>query len=300
MRRVRPAAKNLEGAKRLLLKRRIVRWLPRRPTRVAAAVLGAGAVLFLGIAAADQLDHGSRLSGALLGTTAALGLKVQVLDVEGRQMTTPDEILTAVNARPGMPILGISPAAAKLQLEALPWVRTAAVERQLPGRIYIKLTERKPLALWQRHGKMVLIDQDGVVVATEHLERYANLLLVVGDDAPKHAEALIDVLGTQPDLMRKVQAAVWINDRRWNLKLDSGIDVELPEDGVADAWTHLAQIDRDHGLLARDIERVDLRLADRVVVKVAQDPVKTNPVKATPVKTTPAKAAPAKPVAKKT
>ena len=275
MRRVKPAAKNLEGAKRLLLKRRIVRWLPRRPTRVVAAALGLGAAIFLGIAAADQLDHGSRLSGALLATTAAAGFTVQALDVEGRQMTTPDEILAAVNAKRGAPIFGVSPTAAKLQLEALPWVRTAAVERQLPGRLYIKLTERKPLALWQRHGKMVLIDQDGVVVATEHLERYANLLLVVGDDAPKHAGSLIDVLGTQPDLMKKVQAAVWINDRRWNLKLDSGVDVELPEQGLADAWTHLAAIDRDHGLLARDIERVDLRLSDRVVVKVSQEPAKT-------------------------
>jgi len=288
MRRVRPAAKNLEGAKRLLLKRRIVRWLPRRPTRVVAAVLGIGAVVFLGLAAADQLDHGSRLSGALLASTAAAGFTVQALDVEGRQMTTPDEILAAVNARRGAPIFGVNPAAAKLQLEALPWVRTAAVERQLPGRLFIKLTERKPLALWQRHGKMVLIDEDGVVVATEHLERYANLLLVVGDDAPKHAESLIEILGTQPDLMKKVQAAVWINDRRWNLKLDTGIDIELPEQGVADAWTHLATIDRDHGLLARDIERVDLRLADRVVVKVTPEPAKAAPPK------------PTKPAAKKT
>ena len=288
MRRVRPAAKNLEGAKRLLLKRRIVRWLPRRPTRVAAAALGASALAFLGIATADQLDHGSRLSGVVLASTAALGFTVQALDVEGRQMTTPEEILAAVNARRGSPIFGVNPAAAKLQLEALPWVRTAAVERQLPGRLFIRLTERKPLALWQRHGKMVLIDEDGVVVATEHLERYANLLLVVGDDAPKHAEALIEILGTQPDLMKKIQAAVWINDRRWNLRLDSGVDIELPESGVADAWTHLAAIDRDHGLLARDIERVDLRLADRVVVKVTPEPAKAPQTKST------------KPAAKKT
>ena len=287
MRRVKPAAKNLEGAKRLLLKRRIARWLPRRPTRVAGAVVGLAVLVFGGLGAADQLDHGNRLSNALLATTAAAGFTVQTLDVEGRQMTTPAEILAAVNARPGGPIFGVSPAAAKLQLEALPWVRTAAVERQLPGRIYIKLVERKPLALWQRHGKMVLIDQDGVVVATEHLERYSNLLLVVGDDAPKHAQSLIQVLGTQPDLMKKVQAAVWINDRRWNLKLDSGIDIELPETGIADAWTRLAAIDRDHGLLARDIERVDLRLADRVVVKVNQEPTKTTPTK--PTKTAPKK-----------
>ena len=275
MRRVRPAAKNLEGAKRLLLKRRIVRWLPRRPVRLVPAVLGAVALIVLGIAVADRFDHGSRLSGLVLATTAAAGFTVQAIDVEGRYMTTPAEILSAVDARRGTPIFGIDPVAAKEQLEALPWVRSAAVERQLPGRLFIRLTERKPLALWQRHGKMVLIDQDGVVVATEHLERYANLLLVVGDDAPKHTQALIDILATQPGLMKQVNAAIWISDRRWDLRLTNGIDIELPETGVAQAWTHLAEIDRDHGLLERDIERVDLRLSDRVVVKVAQEPAKT-------------------------
>ena len=121
---------------------------------------------------------------------------------------------------------------------------------------------------------MMLIDHDGVVVTTEHLDRFADLLLVVGEDAPKNAAALIQILQTHPDLMHRISAAIRVGERRWNLQLDNAIVVELPETNIADAWTHLAQIDRDHALLARDIEQVDLRLADRVVVRAAPESAK--------------------------
>jgi len=273
MRRVRPA-KSLESAKFLLLRRRIQRYLPRHPLRVFLGV-AAFAVLAIAVAgAADLFDHGSRLRDTALAATGGLGFTVQEVEVEGREVTPRDDILKAIDAGRGTPILGVNPARIKQQLESLPWIRSASVERHLPDTLYIRLTERQPLALWQRNGKMMLIDHDGVVVTTEHLNQYGNLLLVVGEDAPKNAEALIKILQTQPDLMHRVSAAIRVGERRWNLQLDNAITIELPEANIADAWTHLAQIDREHALLARDIEQVDLRLADRVVVRAVPEPPK--------------------------
>ena len=278
MRRVKPA-KSLESARFLLLRRRIQRWLPRRPVRVFGTIAG---LVLLGVAvigAADLFDHGSRLRDGALAMTAGMGFTVQDVEVEGRDATARDEVLKAIDAARGTPILSVNPVRVKQLLEGLPWIKTASVERHLPDTLYIHLTERKPLALWQRRGKMMLIDHDGIAVTSEHLERYSNLLLVVGDDAPKNAEALINVLQTQPDLMHRVSAAIRVGDRRWNLQLDNSITVELPETNVADAWTHLAQIDREHALLARDIEQVDMRLADRVVVRAVPEPPKPTPAK---------------------
>jgi cell division protein FtsQ len=273
-----PAA-SLENARFRLLKRRLQRYLPRRPVRFAGYAAGAALTAVAVVAAADLLGQSSRLRSGLFAATARLGFAVEDVEVLGREMTAPEDILKALEAGRGTPILGVSPSKARQQLELLPWVRSASVERRLPDTLFVRLTERKPLALWQRHGKMVLIDRDGVVVATEHLERYANLLLVVGEDAPKHAEELIGVLETEPQLMKRVTAAVRVGDRRWNLQLDNGIDVELPENNVGAAWAHLAEIEREHALFARNIEKVDLRLADRVVVKVVAEPRPAPPPK---------------------
>jgi cell division protein FtsQ len=63
---------------------------------------------------------------------------------------------------------------------------------------------------------------------------------------------------------------VLVGERRWNLRLNNGIDVKLPETGVADALDQLAALDRDKQLLSRDITIVDLRLPDRVVVRLTE------------------------------
>jgi cell division protein FtsQ len=262
------------AARSLLMRRKLHRWLPRRPARFALILLGLGALGACWAGAADFIDNGSRLRTAVFGSTAAIGLSVQDIQVTGRSVTAREDILKALGAGRGTPILAVNPETARAQLETLPWVRTASVERRLPDTLFVTLTERQPLALWQRHGKMVLIDHDGVVVATEHLERYGDLLLVVGEDAPAHTEALIALLATQPEMQKHVSSAVRVAERRWNLILDSGVTVELPEDGAEAAWAHFAVLERDHAILARDIEKVDLRLPDRVSLKVAPEPPK--------------------------
>ncbi len=273
MGRVKPA-KDLELARLQLLRRRIQKYLPRHPAKYLA---GGALILALGIgvlAGIDRLDNGTRVSDAALATTAAFGLAVADIEVEGRGMTAREDILKALGAARGTPILAVDPQRAKQLLETLPWIRSALVERRLPDTIYVRLEERRPLALWQYQGKTVLIDHEGVTITADHLERYGDLSLVVGEGAPKTAEALINVLDTQPALKKRVNAAVRVADRRWDLHMDNGIVVELPELNYADAWAHLAEYDRDHGLLARDIEKVDLRLPDRTTVKLAPDQVK--------------------------
>src|SRR5262249_25769908 len=99
-----------------------------------------------------------------LALSADAGLPVPAVVVQGRGRASAAGILAAVGATRGTPILAVSPGAAKARLEAMPWVRSAAVERVLPDLIYVTITERAPLALWQRNGKLELVDGDGQVL----------------------------------------------------------------------------------------------------------------------------------------
>ena len=284
MRRVKKPATSLKGARRLLLRRKLQRYLPGRPGRALGLIGLTGLVVVGGMAGIDQLDRGSRLRIAMLTASAAAGLSVQNVAVEGRRTTQADDVLRAVDVVRGEPILDFSPERARQRLESLPWVRSATVERRLPDTVTVRLVERTPLALWQHDGKMALVDTDGVAVTDEHLDRYADLLLVVGEAAPRHTAELLAVLGAEPDLRKRVTSAVWVGDRRWNLVFDGTITVELPETGVAEAWSRLAQIERSHGLFSRDLTKVDLRLADRVAVTPTQSSAKPPAAPAKPAK----------------
>src|SRR5271166_2791787 len=92
----------------------------------------------------------------LLEASASFGLRVNDIRVEGRATTDRETVLDALGARPGTPIFAVDPTHAKRQLESLPWVRSAAIERRLPDTIYVRLVEREPMALWQHGGRIDL------------------------------------------------------------------------------------------------------------------------------------------------
>lgn len=203
---------------------------------------------------------------ALVEVTARAGLTLEEVYVTGRAQTPRVAILEALGLRAGDPLVTLDPEAARRRLEALGWVRMAAVERRLPDTVFVRLHERVPLALWQRNGRLVVIDRTGVTIEGAAARGFASLPVIVGDDAPAHAVSLLGVMASEPLLRKRVKAAIRVGGRRWNLRLDNGIDVQLPAEGVAEAWRRLADYDRRHRLLARDISAVDLRLPDRLVV----------------------------------
>lgn len=211
--------------------------------------------------------------GTMLDISAALGMKLKALTVEGRNMTSRDDLLAAIDVERGSPIMSINVAQARAAIEALPWVKTAKVERRLPDSVHIMIEERTPYALWQRDGRYTLVDRDGKSIVDVPTADQ-SLPLIVGPDAPAHAAALFEALGTQTELAARVRAAVRVGERRWNIYLDSfegGIAVRLPEEDMAGAWTRLATLERDHKILERDLDFIDMRLDDRLVVRIHKD-----------------------------
>jgi cell division protein FtsQ len=272
--------------------RRVKGIVPLRPRQSALAGkvrrvglwLGVPVLLAGGLYGAAQLSRTPLGQSALqfaadrmLDGTARFGLVVTDVRVEGRETTDRETILTALGAGPGTPILAMSPKRAKEQLEALPWVRSAVVERRLPDTLYVRLVERKPLALWQHGGKLELIDREGAVIPVTRLDRFAKLPMVVGDSAANHAAELLDMLATEPDLASRVSAAIRVGDRRWNLRVDNAIDVLLPADSPGSAWTQLARLERSSAILKRDVLVVDVRLPDRLVLRVNPEVPKETP-----------------------
>lgn len=253
--------------------------VPRRRRRLAwlkpALLIGTAAIAMsgAGILVATAIHNGvsfdlGRVAGEL---TAGIGLRVDDIMVEGRDHTAPDALLQAIGIDRGAPILAFDAEAARQRLEQIPWIERAVVERRLPNLIYVRLTERKPLALWQHEGRFAVVDAKGAVILDGDVGPYSGLPVVIGDDAPKEAEALLLLLDTEPDLKARVAAAVRVGGRRWNLHMDNGIDVRLPEEDPAVAWSTLAQFARGNGLLERDVVAIDLRLPDRMVVQLGKE-----------------------------
>ncbi len=249
--------------------------------RLGRAAMAAGVAMLLGGSAVGGwwiwdrglvASHADTAKWWAIGQAARAGLRIDDIYVTGRSQTPRPKLLAALKLTRGAPMFGFDPEAARHRVEQLPWVRHAVVERMLPDTVVLHITERKPLALWQNKGAFQLIDERGEVILKSGLERFSDLPVVVGPDAPTHAMALLTTLKSEPELMARVRAAVRVSGRRWNLVLENGIDVQLPEDDPAGAWLRLAEYERQHKVLARDVEVLDLRLPDRLIVRKAVKP----------------------------
>jgi len=234
-----------------------------------------GIAVVLGITATWGIQTGwltrlaNGIGNTMLTATAHAGLALDEVQVTGRNETSQAEILAAIGVQRGTPLLSVDIQAIRERLTALPWVASATVERRFPNGLAVEITEAQPLALWQRQQQLYLVSRDGKVIETSNLQKYAKLLVIVGDEAPLHADHLIDMLASEPDLQRQVTAAVWVGKRRWNLRINNLLDVKLPEEDPEAAWHRFADLNRQNQLLDKDISIVDLRLPDAVVVRQA-------------------------------
>jgi cell division protein FtsQ len=140
-----------------------------------------------------------------------------------------------------------------------------------PGRLHIAVTERDAFALWQRDGKVEVIADDGAVVEPYAGQYFAKLPLVVGAGAETRAKDFLATLDKYPSIRNQLRAAVLVAERRWNVMLKNGIDVQLPAAGLEQALDTLLKLDRDIKILSRDTATIDLRLADRVTVRQSDE-----------------------------
>ncbi|GGF74948.1 cell division protein FtsQ [Azorhizobium oxalatiphilum] len=258
----------------LLLHRLSVRLQASRLGRhgggIIAGVVISGFVAW-GTVAGGHVEEAKELATDFGDVVANMaGFKITQVDLSGQNHVTPVEILAAAGIKSTTSLLFVDADATRQKLEAMPWIASATVRKLYPDRIDIAVTERQAYALWQVNGEIRVIARDGMPIAPYSDDsRYVNLPIVVGEGAQKHVQEIVDALGRLPAIREQVRAAILVAERRWTLKLRNGIDVRLPENGLDAALMELADLDRDKKLLTRDITIVDLRLPDRVVVRLS-------------------------------
>jgi cell division protein FtsQ len=261
-------------------RRRFARWLDRVADRISRVPRHAG------VAAAILIIAGSAFYGAVRGGQSdtivdflkdvrdmaanAVGFNIATVALTGQKHLSREEILATAGVTGRASLLFFDVTDARARLLTNPWIAEATVQKLLPDRLVITVSEREAFALWQKAGRVGVIAGDGTVLEPYVLRRYASLPLVVGVGAETRAKEFLAMLDRRPDLRTNVRAAVLVAERRWNLRLKNGVDVRLPEFEVERALDQLVGLERDTKLSNRDITAIDLRLVDRVTVRLSE------------------------------
>src|SRR5215472_17533951 len=278
---LKPAPKQQTSRRELLDREpppRLVGWVERHVPRrggIAATVLLLLASAGLGIVKGGHVDEFSTaLSDTRNAFANSLGFRITTVAINGRKQLSQDEVLAIGGVNGRSSLLFLDAAAVRDQLKANPWIADATVIKFYPGSLEIDIVERSAYALWQKDGKLSVIADDGAVLEPYLQRRFLSLPLVVGKGAETHARDFLALLARYPQVRAVTKAAIFVGERRWNLRLKDGLDIRLPETEVGNALTALSRLDREDHLFSRDIVAIDMRLPDRLTVQLSDDAAK--------------------------
>src|SRR6202140_2539136 len=252
----------------------VEQYLPNR-AGVAATVLLLLASAAFGIVKGGHVEE---LNSALSDTRNAIansaGFRITTVAINGRKQLSQDEVLATGGVNGRSSLLFLDAAAVRDKLKANPWIADATVLKLYPGQLQIDIVERSAFALWQRDGRLSVISDDGAVLEPYVPRRFLSLPLVVGKGAETHAKDFLMLLARYPRVNSATKAAVFVGERRWNLRLKDGLDIRLPENEVGNALATLSTLDKEERLFSRDIVAVDMRLPDRLIVQLSEEAAK--------------------------
>jgi len=247
------------------------RYLPNR-TGVALTVLVLLGSTTLGVVKGGHVDE---LVGALSDARNALansaGFRITTVAINGRKQLSQDEVLAIGGVNGRSSLLFLDAATVRDKLKANAWISDATILKLYPGRLQIDIVERSAFALWQQDGRLSVIADDGAVLEPYMSRRFVSLPLVVGKGADTRARDFLALLDRYPQVRSQTKAAIYVGERRWNLRLKDGLDIRLPENDVGNALAVLSKLDKEERLFSRDITVVDMRLPDRLTVQLSED-----------------------------
>ena len=240
----------------------------RRPMLIVTLVLlvfGTAA----GIYAGGHISATFRAMGdSIRGALASAGFAVTEVTIAGNERTPPDAVYAALGFAQGDSIFSADPREARARLVRLPWIADAVVSRRFPGTVSVTLIEKRPFALWQVGGAFDVVERSGAVITGASATEFAKLPVLLGAGAPQAAAPLIDALGAERAILARLKAVERISDRRWDLILDRGVRIKLPESGWETQLKDLENLIVDKGVLERDIEMIDLRYPDQYIFQL--------------------------------
>ena len=168
-------------------------------------MVGGIAALSLGFALYEVANY-------LLYSPGILLRSADQIEIQGNRFVPPESIAEKFSADMGRSVVRVPLTERREALESLPWVEQAHVQRVLPNRIRVEITERTPVAFLRTGSDLSLVDAQGVIL-----------------DRPVEGEFRFPVVGGIAESMPREE-----RERRMNLYEQFMKGIEIVQPGADD------------------------------------------------------------------
>ena len=245
-----------------------------KPMRRGVGSLLAITVLSGGfLAGAITGGHGPAL---LAGFAGSVGLQATDIVISGQIETREQDVVDVLQLTQTRSLVGFDAKAARDRIAELPWVDEVTVRKLYPGKLIVEMREKRAFAVWQKDEHLSVVQQSGDLISRFGISdllnnRFAHLPHLIGAGAAAAAGEILPIAAQYPEIANRVLSYSRVGDRRWNINLDGGLVVKLPETNLEDALKILASLQQERRVLVRQIASIDLRVSGRVALQLLPD-----------------------------
>ena len=186
---------------------------------------------FAGVAGVTVAAYGMQF---LLYSPAML-LKADQIELRGNRIVSREVVLQQFVHDRNRSVLRVPLDARRSQLEQIPWIESASVQRILPNRLRVELTERTPVAFARNGAELALIDAHGVILDRPRGEDlHFPIVTGVSEDLPRDQRE--KRMQTYEEFMRDIELVRGgSSDRVSEIDLSNPKDLRVVMTGLASA-----------------------------------------------------------------
>lgn len=155
------------------------------------------------------------------------------------------------------------------QVEAIPAVKSASLRLRQGGVLALRITERKPVAVWRHRNGLSVVSEAGIRISDiSSRDVRAALPVIAGAGADEQVPEALALLAAAAPIAERVIGLVRMGERRWDLVLDRDQRILLPEKAPVRALERVIAMHEARDMLERDLVAVDMRLGARPTIRM--------------------------------
>ncbi|WP_348524708.1 cell division protein FtsQ/DivIB [Paracoccus marinaquae] len=228
-----------------------------------------------GIWLSDE-DRRATLTGGIAGLVDKVqsreAFQVRLMTVEGASPVVDKALRAMLPVDLPASSFDIDLPALRLQVMQLDAIESIDLRIKPGGILSAVVTERQPALLWRHARGIEILDRSGHRVASvTSREVRPDLPLIAGEGGDLATAEALELLDAAGPILPRVRGLIRRGERRWDLLLDHGQRIMLPESGAVIALEAAIALDRAEDMLGRDVKVVDLRDPSRPVLRLGVD-----------------------------
>jgi cell division protein FtsQ len=153
-------------------------------------------------------------------------------------------------------------------IESIDCAENAQIKRVLPDKLLITLKTKEAIAIWQHDKRFYFITDQGNVMNIRHLEGLEKFIIITGENAPSHTRDLLNMISIEQEIHSQIVSAIWVGNRRWNIKFANGAELMLPENNPELAWHKFVNVYKNSLEFHNwKYKTIDLRIEDKIYTR---------------------------------